>query len=276
MTRTDELRLRLLGTGPTDRLWGWLGPGLIALVGGVLRFWNLNRPQALVFDETYYVKQAYSLLHFGVEMRVLDSLKKPDDAFVGGNQNIFSTTDGDMVVHPPAGKWLIAAGEWLFGSGSGWGWRFSVALVGTLSILVVGRVARRLFGSTALGCIAAFLLAFEGSHFVMSRTGILDIIVSFWALCGFAALLVDRDRSREVLAQKVGALPRGVSSWPALCGPPVWRPCAAPGAPARRGSTSSPRIAPRSTRSAPCRGRRSIVWPPSTWRCRAWRRSSRP
>ena len=148
MTRTDELRLRLLGHAPTDRLWGWLGPGLIALVGGVLRFWNLDRPKALVFDETYYVKQAYSLLHYGVEMRVLDSLKKPDDAFVSGSQNIFSTTDGDMVVHPPAGKWLIAAGEWLLGSGSGWGWRFSVALVGTLSILVVGRVARRLFGST--------------------------------------------------------------------------------------------------------------------------------
>ena len=223
MTRTDELRLRLLGHAPTDRLWGWLGPGLIALVGGVLRFWNLDRPKALVFDETYYVKQAYSLLHYGVEMRVLDSLKKPDDAFVGGSQNIFSTTDGDMVVHPPAGKWLIAAGEWLLGSGSGWGWRFSVALVGTLSILVVGRVARRLFGSTALGCVAAFLLAFEGSHFVMSRTGILDIIVSFWALCGFAALLVDRDRSREVLAEKVGALPRG--TWPEGMGPWLgWRP----------------------------------------------------
>ena len=138
MTRTDELRLRLLGTRPTDRLWGWLGPGLIALVGGVLRFWNLDQPRALVFDETYYVKQAYSLLHFGVEMRVLDSLKKPDDAFVSGSQNIFSTTDGDMVVHPPAGKWLIAAGEWLFGSGSGLGWRFSVALVGTMSILSWG------------------------------------------------------------------------------------------------------------------------------------------
>ena len=207
MTRTDELRARLLGTGPTDRLWGWVGPGLIALVGGILRFWSLDRPRALVFDETYYVKQAYSLLRFGVEMRVLDSLKKPDEAFVGGNPDVFSTVDGDMVVHPPVGKWVIAAGEWLAGAGSGWGWRFSVALLGTLSILVLGRVARRLFGSTALGCVAAFLLAFEGSHFVMSRTGILDIIVMFFALCAFAALLVDRDRSRELLAAKVGALP---------------------------------------------------------------------
>ena len=71
----------------------------------------------------------------------------------------------------------------------------------------MGRVARRLFGSTALGCVAAFLLAFEGSHFVMSRTGILDIIVMFLALCGFAALLIDRDRSRAILAEKVGATP---------------------------------------------------------------------
>ena len=197
MTRTDELRERLLGHRPTDRLWGWLGPGLIALVGGVLRFWDLDRPRALVFDETYYVKQAYSLLRFGVEMRVLDSLTKPDDAFAGGNPDVFSTVDGDMVVHPPVGKWVLAAGQWLFGADSGLGWRFSVALVGTLSILVVGRVARRLLGSTALGCIAAFLLAVEGSHFVMSRTGILDIVVMFFALCGFAALLVDRDRSRE-------------------------------------------------------------------------------
>ena len=217
VTRTDELRARLLGYRPTDRLWGWLAPGLVALVGGVLRFWNLDRPHALVFDETYYVKQAYSMLLHGVEMRVLDSLNEPDAAFVGGQPNVFSSTDGDFVVHPPVGKWVIAVGEWLFGVDSGLGWRFSVALLGTLSILVVGRVARRMFGSTALGTTAAFLLAFEGSHFVMSRTGILDIIVMFWALLAFAALLVDRDRSRERLAVAVGALERG--EWPRGGGP---------------------------------------------------------
>ncbi|MGB7819524.1 MAG: phospholipid carrier-dependent glycosyltransferase [Ornithinibacter sp.] len=223
MTRTDELRARLLGFRPTDRLWGWLGPGLIALVGGVLRFWNLDRPHALVFDETYYVKQGYSMLRYGVEMRVLDSLKDPDAAFVAGDSDVFSSTNGDFVVHPPVGKWVIGFGQWIFGADNGVGWRFSVAAVGTLSILIVGRVGRRLFGSTALGCIAAFLLAFEGSHFVMSRTGILDIIVMFFALCAFAALLVDRDRSRAILAEKVGALPRG--TWPTGGGPWLgWRP----------------------------------------------------
>ncbi|MGL4175722.1 MAG: phospholipid carrier-dependent glycosyltransferase, partial [Dermatophilaceae bacterium] len=223
MNRTEELRVRLLGYRPTDRLWGWLAPGLIALVGGILRFWNLSRPDSLVFDETYYVKQGYSMLRYGVEMRVLESLQKPDEAFVGGEPDVFSSTDGDFVVHPPVGKWVIAFGQWVFGADSGVGWRFSVALLGTLSILVVGRVGRRLFGSTALGCVAAFLLAFEGSHFVMSRTGILDMIVMFFALCAFAALLVDRDRSRELLARRVGSLPAG--SWPEGMGPWLgWRP----------------------------------------------------
>ena len=89
---------------------------------------------------------------------------------------------------------------------SSFGWRFSVALLGTLSILMVGRAARRLFGSTLMGTIAAVLLAFEGHHFVHSRTGLLDLIVMFWALAAFCALLVDRDRSRELLARRVGAL----------------------------------------------------------------------
>jgi predicted membrane-bound dolichyl-phosphate-mannose-protein mannosyltransferase len=36
-------------------------------------------------------------------------------------------------VHPPAGKWLIAAGEALFGFDPT-GWRVAVALLGTLSV----------------------------------------------------------------------------------------------------------------------------------------------
>jgi len=220
--RTEELRDRLLGFRPTDRLWGWLGPGLIALVGGFLRFFRLGDPHELVFDETYYVKQAYSLLHWGVEMRVQSTLQTPDKLFTAGTTNVFDTTNGDMVVHPPVGKWVIAVGEWLFGIDSSVGWRFSVALLGTLSILIIGRVARRMFGSTLLGCIAAFLLAFEGHAFVIQRTGILDSIVMFFALLSFAVLLIDRDRSREILARKVGALPRG--TWPAV-GPWLgWRP----------------------------------------------------
>ena len=84
MSPTEQVRARLLGHRPTDVLWGWLAPLLVAAVGGFLRFWQLGRPHQLVFDETYYVKQAWSLLQYGHERRVPDSIKKPDVMFTNG------------------------------------------------------------------------------------------------------------------------------------------------------------------------------------------------
>ena len=205
MTPTEQLRSRLLGHRPTDMLWGWLGPLFVAAIGGFLRFWQLDRPHQLVFDETYYVKQGYSMMEYGYERRVLPSFKTPDALFTRGTPNVFGT-EPDLVVHPPVGKWIIGLGEQLFGATSSFGWRFSVAVLGTLTILMIGRAGRRLFGSTLLGTIAAMLLAFDGQHFVHSRTGLLDLIVGFWAFAAFCALLIDRDHSREVLARKVSAL----------------------------------------------------------------------
>ena len=50
MTRTEQLRARLLGFRPTDVFWGWAGPVFMAVVGGLMRFWSLGRPDQLVFD----------------------------------------------------------------------------------------------------------------------------------------------------------------------------------------------------------------------------------
>ncbi len=209
-----QLRRRLVG-GPIDvtrgqRLLGWLGPLVAMVVGGVLRFWNLGDPHQLVFDETYYVKEGWSMILFGVEMRndpVLDAAKQIDQNWTAGNVlKVYDPTTGDLVVHPPVGKWLIGWGEQLFGIDNSFGWRFAVCVMGTLSILMIGRAARRLFGSSLLGTVAAILLAFEGHHFVHSRTGLLDLILMFWSFASFCFLLIDRDASRAVLARKVADL----------------------------------------------------------------------
>ena len=42
-----------------------------------------------------------------------------------------------------------------------------------------------------------FLLAIDGMHIVLSRTALLDLIVSFWALVAFALLVLDRDQVRK-------------------------------------------------------------------------------
>jgi dolichyl-phosphate-mannose--protein O-mannosyl transferase len=218
-----------------DRFWGWAAPALIALFGGVIRLWNLGSPHKLIFDETYYVKEADSLLRFGVEMGLRASLnpdeKKRNEAadklFNAGQYGIHGP-DPEFVVHPPAGKWMIAAGEWLFGPGSSWGWRFSAAVAGTASILMIGRIARRLFGSTLLGAVAALLLAVDGEELVHSRVSILDIFVMFWSLAAFGCLLIDRDRTRARLTAWAARAPArsptgilaGLGPW---SGPRWWR-----------------------------------------------------
>jgi dolichyl-phosphate-mannose--protein O-mannosyl transferase len=201
------LRAHLVGRRPSSDLWGWLGPLIVMAVGGALRFWHLGRPHQLVFDETYYVKQGSSFLDYGYERSVAATLgTTADQRFTSGSTNVWGTA-ADFVVHPPVGKWMIASGELLFGQTSSFGWRFASAVCGTLSILMVARVARRLLGSTLLGCTAGLLLAFDGHHFVHSRTGLLDLFVMFWALAAFGALLIDRDAARARLAALVTAGP---------------------------------------------------------------------
>ena len=215
MPARDRARVReqLAPPMPNDGLWGWVGPLLVTLFAGVLRFWDLSRPKAFMFDETYYAKDAWSLLHFGVEQDYIKAAEKgdPDPANVkilAGNLDDLWTGDASYVVHPPGGKWVIALGEQMFGM-TPFGWRFMVALTGTLAVLIVARTGRRLFRSTLLGCTAGLLLTLDGMAFVHSRTALLDPLVMFWALVAFAALVLDRDRARERLADQLAAAQTG-------------------------------------------------------------------
>ena len=65
--RIAALRARLMTPMPDDRLWGWIGPLLVTLFAGFLRFNRLSVPNAVIFDETYYAKDAWSILKHGVE-----------------------------------------------------------------------------------------------------------------------------------------------------------------------------------------------------------------
>src|SRR5699024_753987 len=53
---------------------------------------------------------------------------------------------------------------------------------------------------------AGLLLAIDGMHLVHSRTSLLDLPLTFFALAGFGALLIDRDRFRERLAVETARL----------------------------------------------------------------------
>lgn len=209
-------RVRRLGTRHA-RLVGWLAPIGVALLALALRLYRLGYPNRLMFDETYYPKDAYSLRRFGY---VQDFVSDANAKIVAGDLTGLFTGQPTQIVHPDGGKWMLALGQYLFGMDS-FGWRFSAAVVGALTVLVLARMVRRLTGSTLLGCVGGLLLTFDGTHFVMSRIGLLDVFLAFWLVCAVACLVADRDWGRARLvarAEAAGGVVRGFG--PRL----LWRP----------------------------------------------------
>ena len=150
---------------------------IVAVTGiaGGLRFSNLSFPHQYVFDEVYYAKDGCLDAGFPYRQCKLDS-----------------PTEQTSTVHPPLGRWIIAGGEAAFGDRS-FGWRFSSAVAGTLSVTFLTILAWRLFDSIMWGGIAGLLLACENLNFVQSRMSMLDIFVTAFVVLGFLFLVLDRE-----------------------------------------------------------------------------------
>lgn len=186
-------------------------PIVLTLFAALTRFVNLGHPQSIVFDETYYVKDAWSQWLHGYTANWPDGA---DAAFAAGAP-LDPLTTASFSVHPPLGKWLIGAGMWLFGPGDAFGWRFATALFGTATVLLVFLVARTLTRSTALAALAGFLLAIDGLSIVLSRIALLDGFLAFFLLLAFWFVLLDRRTHLPRLAARLADGPR---PW----GPVLW------------------------------------------------------
>ncbi len=183
-----------------DAFVGWFASVAVTLLALFLRLWRLGEPHDFLFDETYYAKDAWSMANHGYVLSYVDGA---DDKILGGQVTGQWTDTPSLIVHPEVGKWLIAAGEKAFGMDP-FGWRVSAAVVGSLMVLVMIRLVRRMTGSTLLACTAGLLLCFDGLHLVLSRMALLDIFVAFFMLLGVHAVVADRDWFRRRLAERVG------------------------------------------------------------------------
>ncbi|MGN6131727.1 MAG: dolichyl-phosphate-mannose--protein mannosyltransferase, partial [Nocardioidaceae bacterium] len=203
-----------------DRLVGWAVTVAITLLAAFLRFLHLGRAHAFLFDETYYAKDAWSLVHHGFVTNYVDNA---NDKILAGQVHGLFTDTPSMVVHPEMGKWLIGLGELIFGMNPT-GWRVASAVVGSLMVFVMVRIARRLTGSTLLGAVAGLLLCFDGLEFVLSRLALLDIFMAFFMLAAVSCLLADRDWGRLRLARLVPSGYRTTASDWGPVRPMLWRP----------------------------------------------------
>ena len=155
----------------------------VGLIAGGLRFTHLSYPPERIFDEVYYSKSACIFLGYSDQRCAIDSA---DERFWRTDKN-----DTGAWVHPPLGKWAIAAGELAFGTDP-FGWRFSAAVAGTASCVFLAIIVQLLFGSPIWTFTGGLLLATESLNFVQSRVAMLDIFVTFWITLVFLLLLLDR------------------------------------------------------------------------------------
>jgi dolichyl-phosphate-mannose--protein O-mannosyl transferase len=185
-----------LKSKPAGGWAGWRGPLAATGLAALLRLPYLGQPHAIIFDETYYVKDSLALLSFGHERKVIEDADATLLASGGENFSSIFTDAASYIVHPPVGKWIIASGEAIFGA-TPFGWRIAIAILGILSVLLTARIARRLTNSNFIGTVAGVLLALDGLHIAMSRTALLDTSLSFFVLCAFGFLIMDRDSANS-------------------------------------------------------------------------------
>jgi dolichyl-phosphate-mannose-protein mannosyltransferase len=218
-SRLDDWFERTVSTPFRRRLWEWAAPVAVTLLAVVLRVWNLGHPSSLVFDETFYVKDAWTQWNLGYASKWPEGA---DERFNAGDVNAY-LADPSFVVHPQLGKYLIGLPMWLFGADNPAAWRIGTVVAGVAAVVLIMVIAKKLFGATSLAVLAGFLLAIEGNAIVMSRVALLDNFVMFFALLGVLFVILDRGWASRRLSswveRRAGA-DRSIDWGPALW----WRP----------------------------------------------------
>lgn len=158
---------------PTWTRLDWLCMTVITLAGGVARLIGISDAKGLMFDEVYYAKDAC--------------------LYAGESPSVCGIASPENYVHPPLGKWLISLGIRFFGHNET-GWRVASAIAGTLTILLLYLLARKILRSTLGASLASGLFAVDLLAFVQSRVSMLDVFVPLFGVATFLFLAYDRDR----------------------------------------------------------------------------------
>jgi len=191
-------------------------PAAVLGLAAATRLIGLGEPDAFVFDETYYVKDAVSLLSQGYEGVWPEG---SDEDFAAGSPGAPSA-EAAFVAHPPLGKWVIALGLLALGPENPAGWRLGTAVTGIVLVGLVMMLAHRLLRSLPLTVIAGGLVAIDGNAIVMSRTALLDGVLATFVVLAFLFVAIDREHSRRRVRAWLAR--RRAASRPTDWGPALW------------------------------------------------------
>ncbi len=146
----------------------------LIILGGILlfaAFWRLHRlsdPAAYIFDEVYHSVTAKLIA------------RGDHRSYEWWNEPVEPNTAVDWL-HPPLAKYTQAASMLVFGENS-YGWRFSAAIFGILTVAATAKLALLLFDNKPLALTAALLASLDGLLLVQSRIAMNDIHVAFFIL----------------------------------------------------------------------------------------------
>lgn len=128
----------------------------LLLVALILRLVYLNAVSAFVFDESFYVPAARSILVNATDIN-------PE--------------------HPPLVKLVLAGSIAVFGDNP-IGWRIPSVVAGLASVVFLYFIALKLSGNRSFAALSAALLALDPLHVLLSRLAMLDIFMLAFALAG--------------------------------------------------------------------------------------------
>ena len=160
--------------------------GCAVAIGLWARLYDLGFPPEIVWDESYYTRMANKYLH--------------------GNYR--------PNLHPPLGKFIIAAGMAIFGN-EPLGWRLMPAVFGCAVLPLGFFLGWSLFRQRVGALLLATFLAGETILIVHSRTGVMDIFLVFFTLATFLAALRAQGNGQVIWSAVLLGLAIGVK-WAAV------------------------------------------------------------
>jgi dolichyl-phosphate-mannose--protein O-mannosyl transferase len=162
------------GRSPLDALRKDLAPGLLVLVAMLLFAPRLDVPPRYMFDEVYHAYTAGQYAAGNADAYVWDT-KAPRSGVAY------------MWNHPPVGVLMMTGGILLWGD-SPFGWRFSSAVFGATGVLLVYLLGLAIVRDRTMAVLAACLVLVDTLWFVQSRTAMLDIFGTVFALAALLSL----------------------------------------------------------------------------------------
>jgi len=151
---------------------------IILLFSFITRLYKLGEPPKDYFDEIYHAFTARLVLHG--DPKAWEWWNPHPEGFA------YEWT------HPPLSKLMMAGSMKILGENA-FGWRFPQAIFGTLSVLLVYLLAKKIFKDEVLALIAAGIFSLDGLSLVLSRMGMNDIYVLFFVLLSVYLFLKEKD-----------------------------------------------------------------------------------